>query len=148
MDVPEVLKTACDYNPVTPLPQTDIPDIVQRIPTLVYNAYNLDPLWHRDMEANRILLLEPSHFEKYPVSGRVIDFLIALAGNIAGIQVFTAEFTGLVAAVPPQDIIYKAHPAFGHYRGKAEPSDFLFPQVSGYYNSFSAYWKQCAKYLR
>jgi deoxyribodipyrimidine photo-lyase len=49
---------------------------------------------------------------------------------------------GLLVAVQ-SPVIFKAHPAFAHYSGTAKPGDFLFPQVSGYFNSFSAYWKKC-----
>jgi deoxyribodipyrimidine photo-lyase len=147
MDLPEALKQVCDFSAVTALPQTDTPYIDTAIPTLVYNTYNLDPLWHKDIAANRILLLEPSHFAKYPVSNNVMDFMIALSANIRGIQVFTGEFTDLQQLLDTQDIIFKAHPAFSHYKGKAESYDYMFPDVTGYFSSFSAYWKKCQKYL-
>jgi hypothetical protein len=49
------------------------------------NAYNMDPLWRKDMDANRVLLLEPSHYNKYPVSNKVLDFVLSLSQNINGI---------------------------------------------------------------
>jgi deoxyribodipyrimidine photo-lyase len=148
MELPEALEQVCDYSAVTALPQNNAPYIETAIPTLVYNSYNLDPLWHKDIAANRILLLEPSHFAKYPVSSNVIDFITALAANIPGIQLFTGAFSDLAGLAGSSPIIFKAHPAFTHYSGAAETGNFLFPQVSGYFSSFSAYWKKCQQYLR
>lgn len=51
-------------------------------PLLIYNSYQLDPHWKKEISANRILLLEPSHFEKYPVSEKVMNFILHLAENI------------------------------------------------------------------
>jgi deoxyribodipyrimidine photo-lyase len=148
MPIPEALQATDNFLLTTTLPQTGIPSINHALPVLVYNPYNLDPLWHKDTAANRILLLEPAHFAKYPVSGKVIDFIMALTANIPGIQVFTGAFGDLAWLAGPSPVIYKAHPAFAHYSGTAEPIDFLFPQVSGYFGSFSAYWKKCQRYLR
>ena len=40
---------------------------------------------------NRVLLLEPSHFKQYPVSDKVIEFIINLSKNINGeYECFTA----------------------------------------------------------
>ncbi len=148
LEVPEALKQTADFTASVVLPQNKVPDIDKDLPTLVYNLYNLDPLWHSDSTANRILLLEPSHFDEYPVSSRVLDFILALAVNIPGIQVFTGAFSDLQLLVNANNIVFKAHPAFAHYTGRAESYDWMFPHVNGYYNSFSAYWKKCRQYLR
>ena len=51
------------------------------IPSLIYNFYNLDPLWRKDENCNRILLLEPEIFNKYPISNKSVDFMLNLAKN-------------------------------------------------------------------
>jgi len=147
MEIPEVLKERSDLSLLTKLPTTSVPVTEKDLPVLLYNAYNLDPLWHAGEKANRILLLEPSHYLKYPVSDKVLAFILALSQNIEGIQVFTGEFDDL-KAVCQEDITYKQHPAFRHYRGTAEAYDDLFPEVTGYFHSFFAYWKRCEKYLK
>jgi len=145
--VPSELKMAVPFAPTTSLPVTTAPVINDDLPVLIYNSYNLDPHWHKDDHVNRILLLEPSHFKKYPVSDKVMAFTRALAGNISNIQIFTGEWGELKAIAPGAAFIFKQHPAFTHYSGKAERYDYLFPEVTGYYPSFSAYWKRCEKYL-
>ena len=49
--------------------------IINRKPTLIYNFYNLDPQWKK-YNANRILLIEPSVFENYPISKKSMEFMI------------------------------------------------------------------------
>jgi deoxyribodipyrimidine photo-lyase len=129
------------------LPKTPVPNIREGLPVLIYNAYNLDPAWHTGEPANRILLLEPSHYKKYPVSEKVLQFIIDLSKNIEGIQIFTGEFDDLKAISGNSSSIFKAHTAFKNYAGTAENYDDLFPQVNGYFSSFFSYWKKCEKYL-
>lgn len=147
IEIPEALREKNNFFAKTELPEIIIPVLNSSRPTLVYNSYNLDPLWHAGEDVNRILLLEPSHFKKFPVSGKVLQFVTDLAKNITGIQIFVGEFDELAAIIKEEKIIFKLHPAFLHYYGTAEEYETLFPQVTGYYSSFSAYWKKCEKYL-
>jgi deoxyribodipyrimidine photo-lyase len=145
--VPDVLKETTHTLLKTVLPKTALPIINKQLPTLVYNSYNLDPLWHAEENANRILLLEPTHFTKYPVSDKVLQFIIELSKNITDIQIFVGEFVELQELNTTPSIIFKSHPAFMHYTGIAEEYDLLFPEVSGYFPSFFSYWKECEKFL-
>jgi deoxyribodipyrimidine photo-lyase len=147
MPVPESLTETIGLSLKTDLPKTPLPSLNKNEAVLIYNTYNLDPLWHAGENANRILLLEPSHFKKYPVSAPVLQFAINLSKNIPGIQIFSGEFDELKNVAKDQSIIFKSHPAFLHYQGKSETYDYLFPEVSGYFPSFSAYWKKCGPYL-
>jgi deoxyribodipyrimidine photo-lyase len=151
MPVPDVLKKTGMPKLETVLPNTALPLIDTTIPTLLYNAYNLDPAWRKNDDVNRVLLLEPSHFSKYPVSKKVIHFIVGLAKNITGIQVYcgdVAELTSLYRESrlnPGEAFISKEHPAFGHYPGDKDSRDWMYPQVTGYYSSFFSYWKKCQK---
>jgi deoxyribodipyrimidine photo-lyase len=113
----------------------------------VYTHYNLDPSWHKDLEANRILLLEPSHFDQYPVSASTIDFVLKLAKNISGMQVFAGEFDALLKLQGSGDIMYKEHPFNQHFRGVEDPRDWMFT-LSGYFPSFFAFWNKAKKEIR
>ena len=75
MEIPEILKETHEIELKTPLPNPVSLEIDSALPTCIYNFYNLDPLWKNGVSANRILLLEPSHFEAYPVSQKTIDFI-------------------------------------------------------------------------
>jgi deoxyribodipyrimidine photo-lyase len=146
-EIPDILKNTESLNLSTKLPASCRPLIKEQLPTLIYNAYNLDPLWHKDIEANRILLLEPSHYHTHPVSEKVINFIMDLSKNISGIQIYTGEFSSLVSYTGNSKIIYKKHPTCIHYTGESESYDYLFPQVSGYFPSFFSYWKKCEALL-
>lgn len=154
MQVPDVLKTTSTLQLQTLLPVKALPVIDTTIPTLIYNAYNIDPLWRKDENVNRILLLEPSHFNRYPVSENVIEFVINLAKNITGIQVYCGEVSTLHSMYKESNLeadktfIAKEHPAFNYYPGIKDSRDWMFPAVTGYYSSFFSYWKKCEKYLK
>ncbi len=144
LPIPEPLLLSEALELKTHLPkQKDIALNPER-PTLIYNFYNLDPLWKKQLPANRILLLEPSHFRQYPVSQKSIDFIIALSKNITNIQIFVGEFKDLIAAYDLGTVYFKEHPLNKHYKGIEEPRDWMF-SVKGYYPSFFAFWKRCKK---
>ncbi len=71
-NIPEVLQELTTPTLLTTLPEKQSLIIDSQKPTLLYNFYNLDPLWKKDIDVNRILLLEPSHFDK--VSGFRKDY--------------------------------------------------------------------------
>lgn len=144
---PAALQKTVKPELVTHLPAATAIEIDESLPTYIYNFYNLDPEWHKETKANRILLLEPSHFSAYPVADHTIDFIMKLAENIMGIQIFTGEFYELTKKNTLSRIFYKEHPLSRHYRGVEEPRKWMF-NVKGYYPSFFAYWKQCVKQLK
>lgn len=148
MPIPEILLRREPFLAQTFLPETKIPEINPDKPVLIYNAYNLDPIWRKDDDANRILLLEPSHFKRLPVSGRTIQFIIDLSRNIPGIVLFVGEFEALKGMAGSADIIFREHPLFRHYQGTTDPREWMFPEISGFHNSFFSYWKKCEQLLK
>lgn len=131
----------------TTLPHTPLPKLDNSKPLLLYNSYNIDPNWRQLEDANRVLVLEPSHFSAYPISHKVLDFIIALSSNINGIQVYCGEVNELLKNNRFPAIYSKQHPAFKHYPGVKDDIEWMFPQVDSIQGSFMAYWKQCGKLL-
>ena len=150
MPVPKALEAATSLELVTVLPQTAVPVLDVTKPTLLYNSYNLDPNWRAGENANRVLLLEPSHFNKYPISEKVIQFIQALASNIKDIQIYTGEVEDLkkhyinTGFTNSDAFISKEHPAFEYYPGIKDSRDWMYPKVEGYFPSFFSYWKKCS----
>ena len=148
MGIPDVLTASMPFNLKTELPDTETLRVNQEWPICIYDFYNLDPTWRKDMQSNRVLLLEPSFFKLYPVSSHTIEFLLKLAKNIPGIQTFVGEFNDLRASYPGLDYYFKEHPAHPHYRGEEDQRDWIFPQITGYHQSFTQFWKKCEKFLK
>ena len=154
MPVPENLRQTNHLALQTILPVTPAPILDTSKPTLIYNSYNLDVRWRKNEDLNRVLLLEPSHFKKYPVSKKVLQFIIDLSKNIDDIILFTGEMADIVrlyknASLAEKDfIISKEHPAFIYYPGLKDSRDWMFGEVTGYHNSFFSFWKKCEKNIR
>jgi deoxyribodipyrimidine photo-lyase len=147
MEIPDALQQTLDLSLHTVLPKAATINIDPLKPVLIHNSYNLDPNWHKDEDVNRILLVEPSLFSNYPVSEKVLQFILDLSKNIEGVQLFVGEFDELLQRTGNAPIISKEHPAFEHYTGTKDSRDWMFPQVMGYFNSFFSYWKKCERYL-
>ena len=131
--------------PATLLPETPGITLNNELPTYIYNFYNLDPAWGTAEQANRVLLLEPSFFERYPVSPKTMAFILELARNIPDIKLFCGEFDALCAIGNQRGFHYKEHPTTRHYSGTIHARDWLFPQTTGYFPSFFSFWNKCAK---
>jgi deoxyribodipyrimidine photo-lyase len=148
MPLPLSLKDTTIFETHTPLPETPTPQFNPELPVYLYTFYNLDPLWDSQLKANRLLLLEPSMFKKYPVKKESIDFIIALSKNIPDIQVYTGEFGQLKAAFTEYIFHFKEHPLSVHFQGVEHSREWMFEDINGYYPSFSAYWKKCQRHIQ
>lgn len=126
----------------TAFPAVDPLQIDENLPVLVYNYYNLSPTWRNEQQANRILLLEPQVFEQYPVSKNCIDFVLNLAKDINGIQVFVGSFDALKQAAGRSTFHYREHPLNKQYRGNEDSRTWLVPQHHPVQGSFFSFWKK------
>ncbi len=148
MDSPTALMDTQKFILSLELPETsDIP-FNPELPTFIYNYYNLDPLWHKNQPGNRILLIEPVFFAKYPVSKKCINFMLALSENIKDIQIYTGSFQSFTQQYKATTIYYKEHPLNKGYSGNKEERDWITEEVAGYYPSFFAYWKKAERHLK
>ncbi len=126
MSVPPKLSEILLPPLTTVLPSSQELILNSSLPTCIYNFYNLDCLWKKGEECNRILLLEPSHFEKYPISPKSLKFMLELSENIPTIQIYVGEFDELVKEYELETIYYKEHPLNTHYQGIQEDRDWMF----------------------
>lgn len=120
--------------------------INKNLPTLIYNYYNIDPLWRNNINSNKILIIEPSIYEKNPVSDRNIDFLIKLSSNIQNIQIFLGEFDELYSKIKDNYVYFKEHPLNYNYKGLCDSRDWLFSN-NNFYPSFFKFWNASKKEL-
>ncbi|MFM2227627.1 MAG: hypothetical protein RL664_970 [Bacteroidota bacterium] len=144
--IPEELSELETFQLKTKLPNTSFPTIQNGDTCFIYNFYNLDPMWRKDAKGARILLLEPSVFDKYPVSEKSIQFCIDLAKvNIPNIQIFVGDFSDL-QRIPDVKFIFKEHP-LSSYHGIQDEREWI-SSVKGDFPSFFAFWKKVKKELQ
>ena len=147
MDIPKALKAAEPSKLHCSLPTSKPIELDNHLPTLIYNYYNLDPYWKSDINANRILLIEPDFFDKYPVSDKCMQFFLQLANNIDGIQMYVGSFASLKSLGDSRTFYYKEHPDNLHYEGIEEDRIWL-SSTTGWHRSFFSFWKKCKKELK
>lgn len=146
LETPKILKTTELVSLKTVLPNSDKPEL-QDMKTLIYNYYNLDYKWHNEGDFQRLFLIEPSHFEEFPISKKCLDFALSLSMNIDGIKIFVGEFSELTGIISTENIIYKEHPTNSHYQGLMEDRETL-TDLHGDFPSFFNFWKKAKKILQ
>jgi deoxyribodipyrimidine photo-lyase len=147
LEIPSLWKETIAPNFTTSLPSTDLPVLDSSLPLMIYNYYNLSPTWRDDVEANRVLLLEPLIFQQYPVDQKCISFALALAKNIKDIQVFIGSFDELKSAYKGSAVYFKEHPLNHHYKGYVDDRSWIIEgeQATG---SFFSFWKKNENKIR
>lgn len=148
METPDLLSETQKPIFKTTLPESNLTQIDNHLPTFIYNYYNLDPLWHKEEPGNRILLIEPHFFQQYPVSEKCMQFMLSLSNNIPDIKLYVGSFKSLMETYSIKDIYYKEHPLNIGYSGKMENRDWISNEVTGYFPSFFSYWKKIEKQLK
>lgn len=147
LETPEILNETIPLEANFHLPEMKNPPLLKNQDSLIYNYYNLDPSWHKETEFQRILLLEPSKFNRYSVSKKSIQFALDLSKNIPDIKLFVGEFEDLLKNIDRNKIRYKEHPLNTGYKGFEEPREWI-SSVKGYFPSFFSFWKKCKKEIR
>ena len=146
LKTPDLLKETQHFNGRTSLDFIQNDKILNE-KTLVFNYYNLDFAWHENETFQRILLLEPTFFEQFPVSEKCLDFALALSKNIPDLKIFVGEFSALSEIISTENICYKEHPTNNHYAGTRENRTSL-SALEGNFPSFFNYWKKIKKELQ
>jgi deoxyribodipyrimidine photo-lyase len=143
---PLILKERMSENLTWVAPKTSDLIIDKAIPTVLYHSFWLNKDWRSEITANRVLVLEPAWFAKFPVSQKVTDSILEIAAEIPGIQIYFGNIEELVPHLG-EEIYYMSHPSATHWRGTADEMPLLFPEVPlKSYNSFSSFWNQCLKF--
>ena len=146
--IPLEIKDETEYYFEIELPKKEPIIINNELPTFIYTAYNLDSNWKKEEKANRVFLLEPSHYEKYPVSKKVMDFYILLSKEIEDLQIAVMEFHEFETFIDNHSkIYYKEHPFCTHFNGNKEERDWIFNDLDAN-GSFFNYWNKGIKNIK
>lgn len=141
--IPLALQKPIHFDFVFTPPASKTPVLQAGVPTFIYTHYTMDPTFHEGEEGNRILVLEPSHFTKHPMAPKTMEFILSLAENIPGIQVYYGEYSDLHV-----NAIFRDHPVNAHFQGVREEHPSLAPGLQGEFNSFFSFWNKLSKQLR
>jgi deoxyribodipyrimidine photo-lyase len=147
--LPKLLKCHPELVSGSPTTGNNTPNTQENL--IIFHPWMLDPTFGSGIEnVEKILVLEPSHFEQYPMSQKRIEFILDLAQNIQSLKVYVGE----VADLPLSDyktILTRKYPATEHWKNipniEIREPDYMFPTVSGYFGSFMGYWKMCEKFV-
>lgn len=146
LKTPEILKATEKFDLTTSLDFLKSNEIVNE-KTLIFNYYNLDPNWKIGENYQHVLLLEPSFFEKFPVSQKVLNFALDLSKNIPDLKIFVGEFSDLKMIISTQNLFYREHPTNTNFVGTKVNRKSL-SSLEGNFPSFFNYWKKIKKELQ
>ena len=139
-----IFEEKANLNLKVNFPKSDIFTNQNEKPICIYNFYNLDTKWRQEVDANRVLLIEPSIFNKYPISDNSMKFMLDLSKNIKNIIIFVGEFSDL--PIKGSDVYFKEHPLNFNYTGIQDDRDWIFkPEQS--FSSFFKHWNYVLKKL-
>lgn len=116
---------------------------------ILFHPWNLDPKFGSNISnCDRVLILEPSHFIKFPMSQKRINFILDLAKNLNNFKIFVGEISDLDLS-QYNTITTRQYPAVEHWSCipniTLEPMDYMYPYINTYYGSFMSYWKKCQR---
>lgn len=115
------------------------------LPIVLYNSYQLSQDDWVNEPHHKVLFLEPSFFQKFPISPQVMDWILSQAALIEGLTCFVGEWDEWSQMTTGRKIFFVEHPLFAHYQGSQLSRSWMFPEVDGYYPSFFGFWKQVEK---
>jgi len=111
----------------------------------VFHPWMLSPNIKVDPKAQSILFLEKSHFEKFPISNKRLQFILNLSSNLNLVGVYVGE----IADLQDKCIITQFYPAIKHWSRYPKiqilSRQYMFENVDKYFGSFFGYWKKCLK---
>jgi deoxyribodipyrimidine photo-lyase len=73
---------------------------------------------------------------------KTMEFILSLAENIPGIQVYYGEYADLNLKG-----IFRDHPINAHFQGIREAYPSLAPGLQGEFNSFFSFWNKLSRQL-
>jgi len=144
-EVPRELIKTDSFTYQTQYPASDELSIEVGQKVFAYHPWSIDPFWRADEEGERIFVIEPQLFDRFPVSEKVMKHMRALLKtHVPEAKVVVGDIQ-TIAGLDTAQVYSKAHPATTHFPGEKDATEELFPEVQGYYQSFFKFWQACEK---
>jgi deoxyribodipyrimidine photo-lyase len=143
-DISDTWNESKTFNKTTDLSDIKIIEHSELTDTLIYHPWMLDPQWNKESQQRRVLLLDSNHFKKYPISSKRLEYILALAQNIPGIEIYQCD----ISSVTFQDCVTREHPNIKDWQLLQQPQSLLVPELqSTYHKNFFSFWKKAEKHL-
>lgn len=125
--------------------------------TIFYHMWNMDPTWYEAEYVNRVLVIEKSILEAFPMSTKRIDFVLDLAQNMSDKYadfniVFIeddASFEKLLTLINISNSFYKDYPLCNHwldvYNIASVDRDWMYPVYTWKSGGFMNFWNKVYK---
>ena len=132
-------------------------DIHKNKKTIFYHIWNLNPVWCEAEDANRVLIIEKSILEAFPMSVKRVDFVLELAKNMSDKYadfniVFIqddASFKKLLTLTNISTSFYKDYPLCNHwldvYNIPSVDRDWMYLGYSWKSGGFMNFWSKVNK---
>jgi deoxyribodipyrimidine photo-lyase len=140
-DIPTILSPVESINLETKLPTYLEPLRPEEKRLLLYHPWSLDPLWRRDESWDRLLILEPSHFQKYPISNKRLDFILSLAKQVPDLNLYVGEANEYPYLADYREIYFREYPACRHFPGKQDEREWIVQDPKELPQGFTKFWK-------
>ena len=148
VETPQVLLEHEPYALITEYPELEVVSSVTGASVCLYTPWTLDPTWRREPGYRRILVIDPVWFDRYPVSELVLDFIIRQGQTvIPELEVYIGEASDISGLQYAEDVFALLHQTNRTWPVQFDAQAMLFPEVTGYYQSFYKYWQAVEKSL-
>lgn len=144
-EIPELLLPHEDFSLTTEYPRLEPVSTVSGATVCLYTPWTLNPRWRKDENVRRVLVIDPDWFDRYPVSDLVLDFIMRQGRVVIDdLEVHVGSVSD-INGINDAYVYALAHQTNQNWVVDFDEEEKLFPEVSGYYKSFFAYWKQVEK---
>lgn len=141
--VPEVLQASQPYDRTCFYPEADIEALPTNKELVLYTPWTLNPQYKKDVEAERILMIDTDWFDRLPVGEVVMRFIIEQGkAVIPNLQVYVGAATEAIETLNMDTVSYLAHQTNTKWPGQSDAPALLVPAVTGYFPSFFKYWQK------
>lgn len=140
-EVPAILRENYPLELKTILPDIDFTSLKKGEKIVVHNSYTLNPeILKEEKFVKHLLLLEPNHYRKYPVSSKVLDFTLAVAKNeFPDIIIRVDNFSSLKKDNPDVEFHFEDHITTRHFTGHKHFKEMISEKEAPL-SSFFKFW--------
>ena len=146
MKLPNVMENRVNYEFNLSHMNSSELEIDKDRPTLIYSMFGLDTEWHPEMDANRVMVIEPKFLNDFPINAKRLDFIMkCIENNFDNLQLYYGDFESMNL---DGDIRINSHPSNFHFKGKHENVNWLFPKTSDKHQSLMQYWRDAKSFVK